>query len=40
MNDNKIAFVMNDDGETFYVGPDGYYENEDDDYPFMTFDDV
>lgn len=40
MNENQMAFVMNDDGETFYVGHDGYYENEDDDYPFMTFDDV
>ena len=40
MNDDKIAFVMNDDGDTFYVGSDGYYENENDDYPFMTFDEV
>ena len=39
MNDNKMALVMND-GETYYVGEDGYYENENDDYPFMTFDDV
>lgn len=40
MNDNGLALVMNDDGETFYVGKDGYYESENDDYPFMTFDEV
>ena len=40
MDNNKMAFVMNDDGETFYVGENGYYETEDDDYPFMTFDEV
>lgn len=40
MNENKMAFVMDGDGYTFYVGEDGYYENENDDYPFMTFDEV
>lgn len=39
MNSKQMALVMNDEGETFYVGKDGYYENENDDYPFMTFDD-
>lgn len=40
MDSNKRAFVMNDDGDTFYVGENGYYESEEDEYPFMTFDDV
>lgn len=40
MDSKKMAFVMNEDGDTFYVGEDGYYESEEDDYPFMTFEDV
>lgn len=40
MDDRQFAFVMDDDGNTFYVGVDGYYESEDDVYPFTTFDDV
>ena len=39
MNDNQMALVMNDDGETFYVGVDGYYDSENEDYTFMSFDD-
>lgn len=40
MDENQMAFVMSTDDETFYVGPNGYYESESDDYPFMTFDEV
>ena len=39
MNDNRRAFVKYNDN-TFYVGEDGFYETEDDEYPFADFEDV
>lgn len=39
MNDNRRAFVKYNDN-TFYVGEDGFYETEDDEYPFADFDDI
>ena len=39
MGSNHMAFVSNQ-GETFYVGENGYYENENDDFPFATFDEI
>lgn len=39
MDSNHMAFVQNN-GQSFYVGENGYYENENDDFPFATFDEV
>lgn len=40
MDSNHMAMAKLDDGEIIYVGEDGYYNSQDDDYPFATFDDV
>jgi hypothetical protein len=40
MDSKHMAMAKLDDGEIIYVGEDGYYNSQDDDYPFATFDDV
>lgn len=40
MDEEHMALVKDDDGETFYIGEDGFYENINDDYPFAQFSDI
>jgi hypothetical protein len=37
MDENQMALVEDTEGNRYYVGPYGFYENEDDEYPFKDF---
>ncbi|MBR6516368.1 MAG: hypothetical protein IKT40_05885 [Bacilli bacterium] len=40
MNKDQMALVKDDDGDTFYINPYGFFNSPDDDYPFAQFSDI